>query len=296
MATITTPAATPNPTPIDLTFEGKKVRFVGTAERPEWIAQDVCDALDIVNSRSAIAGFDEDEKGVHTVYTLGGKQTHATVYEAGLYILILRSRKPEAKKFRKWILSEVLPSIRKFGTYPPPRNSRYAVTLKTYTSRIAWVMQVRGHLLPDYWCVFIEGAEILIGAEQLFGQADLEMKQHDLLDASIGAHWSKFRFGKPWAGSRILYEYAFPEGDPRGTVRPWSYPDIELAYFKNWLHSEYWTIHMPAYIERKYGAVEYQRALPVMASLGIPMTKHPSKKAISGPVSRGEQTSPPLRT
>jgi prophage antirepressor-like protein len=147
--------------PISLTFEGQRVRFVGTADRPEWVAQDVCDVLGIENARSAIANFDADEKGVHTIYTLGGKQNVATVYEPGLYKLIFKSRKDGAKAFQKWVFHEVLPSLRKYGIYPPPEASSYQITLKPYTARVVWVMQVRRRLPDGYWSVFIEGADIL---------------------------------------------------------------------------------------------------------------------------------------
>lgn len=63
-----------------LVYEGQRLRFVGTADKPEWVAQDVCDILDIENARQAIAGFDADEKGVCTTYTIRGKQTLITVY------------------------------------------------------------------------------------------------------------------------------------------------------------------------------------------------------------------------
>jgi prophage antirepressor-like protein len=268
--------------PINLDFEGRRIRFVGTAERPEWIAQDICDILEIESARSAIADFDQDEKGVATVFTILGKQVLSTVYEPGLYRLIFKSRKPEAKRFQKWVFSEVLPSLRKYGVYPPPENSSYSLTLKPYTARIVWVMQVRRRLPPAYWCVFIEGAEILIGAEHIFGPADLEMKQYDLLDGSIGKHWSTFRQDKHWMGRRVPYDYSFPPGDPRGTVKPWAYPMQELEHFKVWLHGEYWLQHFPDYVKRKYGAAQFQKALPVFAQLGVPLlTFKPKKKGES---------------
>lgn len=62
---------------------------------------------------SSLAALDEDEKGVHTMDTLGGNQEMTVISEPGLYSLILRSRKPEAKAFKRWVTSEVLPSIRK---------------------------------------------------------------------------------------------------------------------------------------------------------------------------------------
>lgn len=61
--------------------------------------------------------LDSRDKGVRTVHTLGGKQQVTTVNESGLYDVILDSRKPQAKRFRRWVTSEVLPSIRKDGGY-----------------------------------------------------------------------------------------------------------------------------------------------------------------------------------
>lgn len=84
---------------------------------PWFAAPDVCTALTISNSRDALDRLDDDEKGVVTTDTLGGQQEIATVNESGLYTLILTSRKPEAKKFKRWITHEVLPSIRKNGSY-----------------------------------------------------------------------------------------------------------------------------------------------------------------------------------
>jgi prophage antirepressor-like protein len=261
--------------PLSLTFEGTRVRFVGTADNPEWIAQDVCDALGIASAASALRDFDDDQKGMHTLHTVVGKQNQLTVYEPGLYRLIFQSRKAEAKRFQKWVFGEVLPSIRKHGIYPPPQDYAYQITLKPYTARVVWVMHVRRRLRPGYWCVFVEGADILIGAEHIFGPADLEMHQYDLLDGSIGKHWSAYRQDQPWMGRRIPYEYTFPDGDPRGTVTPWSYPMQELEHFKVWLHGDYFTHHFPEYIKRKYGAKEYQRALPHFARLGIPLISKP---------------------
>jgi prophage antirepressor-like protein len=257
--------------PINLAFEGKRVRFIGTPEKPEWVAQDVCDVIGIASARDAVSDFDDDEKGVGTIYTLGGKQKLTTVYEAGLYRLIFKSRKPEAKRFQKWVFAEVLPSLRKWGVYPPPQSAAYQITLKPYTARVVWVMQVRRCLPEGHWCVFIEGAEILIGAEHILGPADLEMHQYDLLDGSIGIHWGGYRQDKTWVGQRRPYNYTFPRGDPRGTVTPWCYPMHELEHFKVWLHGEYWTHHFPDYIRRKYGAKEFQRALPHFARLGVPL-------------------------
>lgn len=110
---------------LTLTFDGHRVRMVGTAERPEWVARDVCRVLAIHNSRDALRDIvPEAEKGVARTDTLGGPQEVATVTEAGLFRLISRSRKPAAARFQSWLFGAVLPSIRQHGQYPPPAPLR----------------------------------------------------------------------------------------------------------------------------------------------------------------------------
>ncbi len=99
------------------TFQHQEIRFVGTAEKPEWIASDVGNILEIKNVRQLLTKFSEDEKGVCNIYTPGGEQSVLTVTEPGLYRLIFKSRKAIAKKFQRWIFHEVLPAIRKTGSY-----------------------------------------------------------------------------------------------------------------------------------------------------------------------------------
>lgn len=99
-------------------FGAHPVRIVMRGEEPWFVALDICSALGYANSRKAVADhLDDDEKGVTTSDTLGGKQSLTIINESGLYALVLRSRKPEARKFAKWVTGEVLPSIRKTGRY-----------------------------------------------------------------------------------------------------------------------------------------------------------------------------------
>ena len=76
--------------------------------------------LEIQNVTQALDSLEEDEKGKCIIPTLGGNQSMLTVSESGLYALIFKSRKPEAKAFRRWVTSEVLPAIRKTGKYASP--------------------------------------------------------------------------------------------------------------------------------------------------------------------------------
>lgn len=99
-------------------FGAHAVRVITRNSQPWFVASDVCNALGYINSRDAVAKhLDDDEKGVANSDTLGGKQQLTIISESGLYALVLRSRKPEARKFAKWVTSEVLPSIRQTGGY-----------------------------------------------------------------------------------------------------------------------------------------------------------------------------------
>jgi prophage antirepressor-like protein len=104
---------------LDFNYETRNVRVVKDENNEPWfVAKDVCAVLGQQNSRDIIAKvLDDDEKGVYKVDTPGGPQEMGVVSESGLYTLILRSNKPKAKKFRKWITSEVLPEIRRTGSY-----------------------------------------------------------------------------------------------------------------------------------------------------------------------------------
>jgi len=106
-------------TPVVFTFPetAQHVRTVMVDGEPWWIAKDVAVVLELGNMHSSLALLDEDEKGVHSVETPGGAQQLGIVSEPGLYSLILRSRKPQAKAFKRWITHEVLPSIRQSGSY-----------------------------------------------------------------------------------------------------------------------------------------------------------------------------------
>ncbi len=89
---------------------------------PWFIGKDVALSLGYKKAPEALRHLDDDEKGVSILYTLGGPQEVSIINESGLYSLILRSRRPEAKLFKKWITSEVLPAIRKTGCYKTPQH------------------------------------------------------------------------------------------------------------------------------------------------------------------------------
>jgi len=109
-------------------YQGAQLRVVLKDGEPWFVARDVCDILEIANSRDAVARLEPDEKGVVSTDTPGGRQEVQAVNEPGLYTLILGSRKPEAKAFKRWITHEVLPTIRKTGGYVADED----LFIKTY--------------------------------------------------------------------------------------------------------------------------------------------------------------------
>lgn len=101
-------------------FEDNAVRVIEKDGEPWFVAADVARVLEYRDAEVACRALDDDEKGTLIVCTPGGAQEMRGINESGLYHLVLVSRKPEAKKFRKWVTAEVLPSIRKTGMYVAP--------------------------------------------------------------------------------------------------------------------------------------------------------------------------------
>lgn len=100
-------------------YHDREVRVVMKDNEPWFAALDVCSILDIENTSNAVSRLDKDEKGIDSNDTPGGRQYMIIVNEPGLYSLVLGSRKPEAKTFKRWITHEVIPQIRKTGAYVP---------------------------------------------------------------------------------------------------------------------------------------------------------------------------------
>jgi len=98
-------------------FEHKPIRVIIRAGIFQFVARDVCNAIDLPNMSMALARLDDDERGVNSIDTPGGPQQMVTITESGLYSLVLRSDKKEAAKFRRWVTHKVLPEIRRTGSY-----------------------------------------------------------------------------------------------------------------------------------------------------------------------------------
>lgn len=109
-------------------YNNNAVRTIEKDGEPWFVLKDVCNVLSIGNAADVYNRLDADEKGVGQIDTLGGRQNVNIVNESGLYNVILRSDKPEAKPFRKWITAEVLPAIRQTGAYMTPQTIEQILT------------------------------------------------------------------------------------------------------------------------------------------------------------------------
>ncbi|VVO79973.1 hypothetical protein PS870_01741 [Pseudomonas fluorescens] len=108
---------TPVSNVIPFNFGKQQVRTLLINDQPWFVANDVSAALQYSEASAMTRHLDDDEKGLSIVQTLGGDQEMLVINESGLYSAILRSRKAEAKRFKKWVTAEVLPAIRKQGRY-----------------------------------------------------------------------------------------------------------------------------------------------------------------------------------
>lgn len=137
-------------------FEKRDVRVVMKGSEPWFVAKDVCEVLELSNPSEALKGLDDDERGSLRISEgtspAGGNPNMNIISESGLYTLIMRSNKPEAKRFRKWVTSEVLPALRKTGSYSVKKNpdeekkleiarQRIALQEKNANARLAKIMQ-----------------------------------------------------------------------------------------------------------------------------------------------------------
>lgn len=98
-------------------FGDELVRVVLLADDPWWVATDIAAVLGYVQAKDMTRFLDDDEKGRHNVPTLGGVQELTIISESGVFAAVLKSRRPEAKAFRKWVTGTVLPELRRTGTY-----------------------------------------------------------------------------------------------------------------------------------------------------------------------------------
>lgn len=116
-------------------YDEHPVRVVDIAGNPWFVASDVLTILEV--DRTSLRRLDDDEKGVDSIHTPGGEQQVNVVSEAGLYSLILGSRKPEARMFKRFVTHDILPSIRRHGGYLTPEATEEALLNPDFVIRLA---------------------------------------------------------------------------------------------------------------------------------------------------------------
>lgn len=163
-------------------FENQEVRFVGTAEAPEWVAADVIKILYPDSPKNYRANYllkiPSHWKGLKQIQTPGGKQAMTTLYEPGLYFLLARSDSEMAVPFQEWICEDVLPSIRKTGSYSLPQQRQHTV---------------QDELSVIQMCLDVAGLDRKLTAGVMLNHAGLQMpalkqavaESHSLLAASM---------------------------------------------------------------------------------------------------------------
>lgn len=143
----------------------------------------------------------------------------------------------QGKAIRKYFLE--CERIAKLATKQPQR-------LGAYTQRVEAMFDDANKIPDGYWCVLHESANLLIWVEQ---KLKYPVDKADLLDGSIGIHWSRHREGEDWSGDRIKFKYRFPDGR---YCSPWCYQMRELEHFRYFLEQRYKPALLPQYLESKY--------------------------------------------
>lgn len=130
---------------VPFNFQSHEVRTVDIGGEPWFVAKDVCGVLELRNITEALRGLDADELTSEFLKSGGQMREMKVISESGLYTLIVRSNKPQAKVFRKWVTSEVLPAIRKTGQYiaqQQPKHGQLALVLEDYQAAVAMAKMV----------------------------------------------------------------------------------------------------------------------------------------------------------
>lgn len=177
-------------------YQSNEVRTAMIDGEPWFVLKDVCAVLGVVDHKSVVRRLDDDEKGVAQILPLGGRggaQETTIINESGLYNVILRSDKPEAKPFRKWVTSEVLPAIRKTGAYNanalPANDTKAALAeakLNNSRARLAsvWVKLANMNPIPEYKQICASHASAVLAGHEVIPLP--EAKEHTYSAEEVG--------------------------------------------------------------------------------------------------------------
>lgn len=188
-------------------FEGANVRVIRKDGDAWFVAADVCAVLEHTNTSVALGRLDDDEKGVSIVYTPGGAQQAAVINESGLYSLILTSRKPAAKRLKKWVTSEVLPAIRRTGGYMIAKVDETPEELMARALRVAQDAIDRQKAQIEAMAPKVEALDRIASADGSLAITDaakaLQMRPSDLFAYLDQNGWT---YRRPGGSHRLGYQ------------------------------------------------------------------------------------------
>ncbi|MCT2990958.1 BRO family protein [Propionibacterium freudenreichii] len=222
---------------IPFDYIGQEVRVAQRGGEPWFVAKDVCDILDLANVGQALSSLDPDERGSITINDgTPGNPAKSVVSEAGLYSLVLRSRKAQAVPFRRWVTHEVIPSIRKRGMYATPDAVEAMladpdVMIRTLTELKAQRAKV-AELQPkaDYVDAFVadEDLRLLRNVAKSIG-----VQEGALRDALLAHEWIYAEESSRWSnsqGCKVIEHRYSPMSDKARYFRP--VPNHQAPRFK----------------------------------------------------------------
>jgi prophage antirepressor-like protein len=231
-------------------FKSNQVRVILIEGQLWFVAKDVCEVLEVGNPSRALMRLDDDEKGITSSNTLGGGQNLSVISESGFYSLVLSSRKPQARPFKKWVTSQVLPTIHRTGSYSI--NQQQSSPLPPAKQQIPFWYQ---RLVLDgtknkgpvgYFTIFREVVDLV---------RDLEangyvLKDSDYPDISVGQCWANHLRKKGIIPDQIrtYYLHHYPDGR---IVEASAYTNQYLAEFRDWFNWIYCPQKLPKYLGDK---------------------------------------------
>jgi len=196
---------------VPFNFEDYQVRVVRIDGEPWFVLADICKVLAIRNVGDTSSRLDDDVKGVATVDTPGGQQQVTIVSEPGMYEVVLLSRKPEAKAFKRWITGTVLPEIRRTGAYGANlraaaiEQAGFDITVVEKQARILRTLRTSMH--PDY--AEAKARVLLARAMGEEPQIEPEMRALDVTSylQALGLSAGDVRQLGPTFGRRVAAQY-----------------------------------------------------------------------------------------
>jgi prophage antirepressor-like protein len=231
-------------------FGNNQVRVVLIDGQPWFVAADLAKILEYANTGKMLQIVDKEDSveinpqkldNAKMVLSFNSNTFRVSlINESGLYSVIFNSTKSEAKTFKRWVTSDVLPQIRKTGKYEPQS------TLNIYARRVQ--IASKWEIPKGHWCVFHEISLLANKVGETY-----HVGEFDLIDGSVGQCWSKYRKAFDWIQPTILFPIFFGDSRDAAHVQVHGYKNSELPHFRDWLENIYTLERLPKYLTGKYG-------------------------------------------